>query len=90
MTFTKYAQFEFRVILFAVLAAIFFPLIPLVKGALVYGLCLIIIGFALMGLHISWIEWKALQNRRNSYHIEPFKKRLEKYHQRRQLLAKRS
>lgn len=90
MKFIKYAQFELQVILFAVLAAIFLPLLPLVKGALVYGLCLIIIGFALMGLHISWSEWKSLQKRRNSYQIEPFKKRLEKYHQRRQLLAKRS
>mgnify|MGYP000076537717 CR=1 FL=1 len=90
MKFIKYAQFELRVILITVVAAIFLPLIPLVKGPLVYGLCLMIMGFALMGLHISWTEWKALQKRRNTYHIEPFKKRLEKYHKRRQLLAKRS
>lgn len=90
MKFLKYAKFELRVILLAVLAAIFLPLIPLVKAPLVYGLCLIISGFALLGLHISWTEWKALQMRRNSYHIEPFKKRLEKYHKRRQLLAKRN
>ena len=90
MKFTKYAQFELRVILIAVVAAIFLPLIPHVKAPLVFGLCYLLIAVALMGLHISWTEWKALQKRRNSYHIEPFKKRLEKYHKRRQLLAKRS
>ena len=88
MKFFNYSHPAWLMLALGVFMAIFVPLIPNVKTHFVYGLAMICIGFGLLGLYAFWVEWKDLQKRRNTYHIEPFKKRLEKYQKRHQFNRK--
>lgn len=84
MKFFNYSQPAWWLIAFGIILAVFIPLIPNVKTNFIYGLAILSIALGLIVLFAFWVDWKDLQKRRNTYHIEPFKKRFEKYQRRHQ------
>lgn len=90
MKFIKYSQPVWWILLSGGLTAALMPFVPHIRPGAAYGIAAFLIGIGLLALLAFWVDWKELQDRRNTYHIEPFKKRLEKYHKRRQLLTKRN
>lgn len=71
-----------------VIIAIFAPIIPLIRPTASYALAILLLGFGVLALWAFWVDWSREQKRRNSYNIEPFKVRLEKYYRRRRHLSK--
>lgn len=85
MKFFKYSQPAWWLMALGLISAATLPLIPHVRDNVAYAIAMIFIGFGLMALYAFWIDWRALQKRRNTYNIEPFKKRMERFHQRRNI-----
>lgn len=90
MKFIQYSQPVWWILLSGVLAAMILPLVPHIRPGAAFGIAALLIGIGLLALFAFWVDWKELQERRNTYHIEPFKKRLEKHYKRRQFFADRS
>lgn len=88
MKFFNFAKPVWWLLLLGVIVAIFAPMIPLIRPTAAYALAILLLGFGVLALWAFWVDWNREQKRRNSYNIEPFKVRLEKYHQRRRHLSK--
>jgi ABC-type nickel/cobalt efflux system permease component RcnA len=61
------------------------PLIPHVRETAAYAVALSFIGFGIITLYAFWVDWRALKKTRNTYTVEPFKKRMERFHQQKDL-----
>lgn len=85
MTFFKYSQPACWLLALGVISATAFALIPEVRDNFPYGMAILSICFGLIALYAFWVDWKALQKRRNTFNVEPFKARLERFHQRRNM-----
>lgn len=83
MKFFNYSQPAWWLLLMGIIIAIVVPMIPLVRPTAVYALAIWVLGLGLLALFAFWVDWTREEKRRNSYQIEPFKVRLEKYHERR-------
>jgi predicted ABC-type exoprotein transport system permease subunit len=85
MDFLKYSQPVWWLFFLGLISAITLPLIPHVRETAAYVVALSFICFGLLALYACWVDWKAQKKARNTYTVEPFKKRLEKFHQRKNL-----
>lgn len=67
------------------ISAVTLPLVPHFHENAVYAVVMSFFGFGLLALYALWFDWVTQKKRRERYSVEPFKKRLEKFHQRREL-----
>ena len=85
MNFLKYSQPVWWLFFLGLISAVTLPLIPHVRENAAYAVALSFIGFGLISLYAFWVDWRAIKERRDTYTVEPFKKRLERFHQRKNL-----
>jgi ABC-type nickel/cobalt efflux system permease component RcnA len=85
MNFLKYSQHASWLFFLGLSSAVTLPLIPHVRENAAYAVALSFIGFGLIALYAFWVDWRALKESRDTYSVEPFKKRLERFHHRRNI-----
>lgn len=85
MDFIRFSFPSWLALLLGAAIALIVPLIPDAKPGLGYVLGIIFWECGFLAMWAFWKEWHEQKIKRNTYTIEPFKKRLERYRNRHQL-----